>query len=110
MSTDVVRKLVRVVDGHVRVVVRAKPRSKREGVELVDAPAPAIVIRVRARPVEGAANEAIVEVLADALHVRKSDVTIVRGDAAREKDVEVRGLTLVDVVARLVAAAALAQG
>lgn len=106
MTLEDVRKLVRVVDGHARFVVRAKPRSKREGVELAAAPAPCVVVRVRAPPVEGAANAAIVAVLADVLQVRKGDVSIVRGETSREKDVEVRGLALDDVVTRLAAAIA----
>jgi uncharacterized protein (TIGR00251 family) len=102
------RNVTRIVDGHVHVIVRAKPRSKREGVELAelagDDDNSALVVRVRAPPVEGAANERIVEVLAAVLQVRKRDVTIVRGEASREKDVQVRGMSVDDVVTRLAAA------
>ena len=100
-ATAQVAAHVRVVDGVVRVVVRAKPRSKREGLELVSGASGALVVRVRAPPVEGAANERIVAVLADVLGARKSDVRIARGEAARDKDVEVRGVPVDAVIARL---------
>jgi uncharacterized protein YggU (UPF0235/DUF167 family) len=43
--------------------------------------------------VEGAANEQLIEIIAGALGVRKSDVRIVRGSSSRLKVVEVRGLS-----------------
>lgn len=48
-------------------------------------------IRLAARAVEGAANEALREFLADALHAAKRDVTIERGAASRQKTVSVAG-------------------
>lgn len=50
-----------------------------------------VKLRLKARPVEGAANRALVEFLAQALAVTQRDVTIVRGENARAKTVEVRG-------------------
>jgi uncharacterized protein (TIGR00251 family) len=75
----------------VRFAVRVQPRSSREGVDGVHGDA--LRVRVNAAPVEGAANEAVVEVLAKALRVPKRAVTIVGGAAARSKVVEVRGVT-----------------
>jgi len=50
-------------------------------------------VRVRAQPVEGAANEALVKLIARALGVRKSDVGIQRGGQSRMKSLEVGGLS-----------------
>lgn len=98
----VVRRAARLVDGTVRLVVQAKPRSKSEGVEA--GKDGGLVVRVRAPPVEGAANERIVEVLAQILGVRKSAVSLIRGETARHKEIAVAGLALDDVVTRLVTA------
>lgn len=94
---------MRVVDGHVRFVVRARPRASREGIAL-DAAKRVIIVKVRAAPVDGAANAAIIDAIADVLEVRKSDVSIVRGDSARDKDIEVRGAARDEVIAKLAAA------
>jgi uncharacterized protein (TIGR00251 family) len=75
----------------VRFAVRVQTRASREGVDGVHGDA--LRVRVNAAPVEGAANEAVVEVLAKALHVAKRAVTIVGGATSRSKMVEVRGLT-----------------
>lgn len=50
-------------------------------------------VRVKASPVDDAANEALVQLLAKRLGVRKSSVTLVSGETARNKTIEVEGLT-----------------
>lgn len=77
-------------DGAVRFAVRVQPRSSRRGVDGVHGDA--LRVRVHAAPVDGAANEAVVEVLAEALGVPRRAVRIVAGDASRSKVVEVAGL------------------
>jgi len=49
-------------------------------------------VRVTARAVEGAANRALIQAVADALGVRRSAVSLVAGKRSREKVVEVSGL------------------
>jgi uncharacterized protein (TIGR00251 family) len=85
--------------GGVRLRVRVKPRSSRDG--LAGEQEGALVVRLQAPPVEGAANEALVRVLARALGTPRSDVRIVRGDTARLKLVEIAGLPLAVVRERL---------
>ncbi|WP_307781201.1 DUF167 domain-containing protein [Rhabdothermincola sediminis] len=50
-------------------------------------------VRVAARPVEGQANAELVRYLAERLGVRRSAVSILRGERAREKIVHVTGIT-----------------
>jgi hypothetical protein len=87
-------------DASVRFAVRVQPRSSRAGVDGVRGDA--LRVRVDAPPVEGAANEAVVKVLAKALGVAKRAVTIVSGAGSRSKVIEVRGMTAADARARLV--------
>ena len=49
-------------------------------------------VRVRARPIDGEANDALVRLLAKSLGVSKSSVTVVRGGQSRSKMVVVDGL------------------
>ncbi len=50
-----------------------------------------LVVRVRARAVEGAANRAVIEALAAALEVRPRDVTLESGLHSRQKLLRVLG-------------------
>jgi len=84
--------------GAARFSVRVQPRAPRSGVGSVHAGA--LRVRVTAPPVEGAANAAVVAVLADWLGVPARAVRIVLGGAARSKVVEVDGVTA-DAVRRL---------
>jgi uncharacterized protein len=57
--------------------------------------------RVAAPPERGRANDALVELLAEALAVPRSSVRVVSGLAAKTKVVEVDGLTAVEAEQRL---------
>lgn len=50
-------------------------------------------LQLAAPPVDGEANEALIEFLARALGVRKADVAIQRGETGRRKTVRVAGVT-----------------
>lgn len=58
-------------------------------------------VRVRAAPIEGRANEALIVFLAKALDMPKSRLSLVAGDTARLKQVEIEGISEIDLVARL---------
>jgi uncharacterized protein (TIGR00251 family) len=58
-------------------------------------------VQLAAPPVDGEANAALVSFLADALGVRKADVTIVRGETGRRKTVRVAGVAAAAASARL---------
>lgn len=60
-----------------------------------------LCIKVTAPPVEGAANAAVLDFLADALGIRKSHVALVKGEKSREKTLKITGLTEDEVRARL---------
>ena len=74
-----------------RFSVRVQPRAARSGV--VGMYGGSLRVRLNAPPVDGAANEALVELLAERLGVPRRDVTIVGGAASRSKVVEVRGVS-----------------
>jgi uncharacterized protein (TIGR00251 family) len=61
----------------------------------------AMLIRLAAPPVDGAANAALVAFLADALGVPRRDVAIVAGEKSRDKRVQIAGLDEPAVRARL---------
>jgi uncharacterized protein YggU (UPF0235/DUF167 family) len=75
------------------VVVRATPKSARDGVDgLTDTPqGPALAVRVRAVPDKGEANRAVERVVAEWLGVPKSSVAVSAGGKSRVKTVEIAG-------------------
>lgn len=90
---------VRATAHGARIDVRVIPRSPRTGVEGVRNGR--LLVRVTAPPVDSAANEAVVAVLADVLGVAKRSVRLVTGTIGRNKVVEVKGVSVDDVMARL---------
>lgn len=60
-----------------------------------------IRLRVNAPPVDGAANEAVVRLLAERLGVPRSAVEVAAGAAARHKVVLVAGVTRGEAAQRL---------
>jgi len=82
----------------VRFAVRLTPRSAVERVEtVVDG---VLKVRVMAPAVEGAANNALVRLLAEELGVTRRDVRIVAGATGRQKLVVVDGVDPDAIVAR----------
>lgn len=92
---------VRDGDAGVVVAVRVRPRS-RPGLEVTDA---GLVIRVAQVPEKGRATEEARRVLATALGVAPSAVTLRSGAAARRKTFVVQGLSSAETRTRLLAAA-----
>ena len=72
-----------------KIAARIKPGSKQPGIAIEG---DSLVLRVRERALEGAANEACIRALAAALDVAPSSVTLLRGARSREKLFEVAGI------------------
>jgi hypothetical protein len=85
--------------GGVTFSVRVVPRSSCN--QIVGVESGALKIKLTAPPVEGAANAALIEFIAEWLGVRRSAVSIVSGDKARNKIVRVSGVTREKVLARV---------
>ena len=74
------------------IEVKVDPRSSRnEIVGVVDKP---VRIKLTAPPVEGAANEQLIKLLAERFDIRKSDVIIMKGESSRHKLVKLKGVVL----------------
>jgi uncharacterized protein len=83
------------------LTVRVTPRAGRSAVTgLVDG---VLHVKLAAPPVEGAANDALVDLLAESLDVGKRSIRIVSGSRGRVKRLELTGLTQASLDARLAA-------
>jgi uncharacterized protein (TIGR00251 family) len=86
-------------DGAVRFEVHAKPRARRS--QIAGTRLGALAVQLAAPPVDGAANDELLALLASALGVPRRDVALVGGASSRAKLVEVRGVPEAQVRARL---------
>jgi uncharacterized protein YggU (UPF0235/DUF167 family) len=79
-------------DRLIRLTVRVTPRGGRDAVEgwmLDEAGRPVLKLRVSAAAAEGAANAAVIALLAKALKRPKSALRIAAGETARVKRLEI---------------------
>ena len=76
----------------VRIRLRVQPRASRT--EVAGVHGDALRVRVGAPPVDGAANEAVVRLIAERLDVPLSAVRLVQGATGRTKVVTVDGIGL----------------
>jgi uncharacterized protein (TIGR00251 family) len=71
----------------VRFSVRLQPRASKN--EIVGLQGASLKVRVTAPPVDGLANEALIEFLSSALKISRRNVCIVSGHSSRTKVVEI---------------------
>lgn len=81
-----------------KILVKAKPRSRNEKVEQLTQPTLGLgmvselliyKVSVKESPVDGKANEAIVRLLAGHFHTRVYNVRIISGHTSKRKIVEI---------------------
>ena len=71
-----------LADSEGRLAVRVTPNAKADAVTVEEGQ---VKVRVTVVPEDGKANKAVIALLAKALGVSKSSLTIVRGETARDK-------------------------
>ena len=83
----------------VKFSVRVIPGSPRD--EFAGLRGDAVLVRLTARPIKGAANQALLKFLSDALDVSPADISIVVGHHSRDKALRVVGLDAAELRQRL---------
>jgi len=94
-------RVIQLVDHAEGIVlpVRAQPRARRTGI--VGEQGGALKVAVAAPPEDGKANAALIEVLADALAVRRSQIELLSGSTARDKKFLILGTARASLEGRL---------
>jgi uncharacterized protein (TIGR00251 family) len=90
---------LRIQPDGVLLSVKLQPRASAN--EIGEALGNELRIKVTAPPVDAAANEALLKVLAQQLHCPRNRVDIVRGHTSRHKTVKLYGLAAEDVLNKL---------
>ena len=78
------------------IAVRVTPRSSRDAIEGVD-DAGELRVRVTAPPTDGAANAAVIKLLAKELGVPKGAVNVAAGATSRHKRLRIDGVAVADL-------------
>ena len=73
-----------------RLKLRIVPNAKRD--EVVGEYGDAVKIKVAAPAVEGKANEALLEFVAEKLRVHRRGITLISGEKSRDKLIEIAGI------------------
>ena len=77
-----------LADGEGRLALRVTPGARSEGLEIADG---RLLVKVRVKPEDGKANEAVLRMLADALGIATSRLRMLRGATGRDKLVQLDG-------------------
>ncbi len=83
----------------VTLAIKLQPRASKN--EICDTQGAELCIKVTAPPVDAAANEALLRLLADTLDCQRGHVKLIRGQTSRHKAVRICGLEATEVLNKL---------
>jgi uncharacterized protein (TIGR00251 family) len=95
-------KFIREQAGDVLLSVKLQPRASKN--EIGDPLGDELKIKVTAPPVDAAANQALIELLADVLDCSRGRIELIRGHTSRHKTIRVKNFSGADVEMKLAAA------
>jgi uncharacterized protein (TIGR00251 family) len=87
------------VTGGVRIAIKVVPGASRD--RIVGVLGDSLKVAVSKPPAGGAANAAVVKLLAEALGVPAGHVTIVRGQTNPRKEVQIEGISAAELANRI---------
>jgi uncharacterized protein (TIGR00251 family) len=90
---------LRVQSDGVLLSIKLQPRASRN--EIGEPLGDELRIAVTAPPVDAAANQALIELLADVLDCPKRQVELIRGQTSRHKTVKLHGFNAAQVLEKL---------
>ncbi len=79
--------------------IKVQPRASKN--EIGEAMGAELKVKVTAPPVDSAANEAVLRLLADVLDCPRGSVQLIRGNTSRHKQILIQRMPLETVVAKL---------
>ena len=83
----------------VTFAVKVQPRARKN--EITGIVGDALKLALTAPPVEGKANQAVIEFFADLFDIPRTSVTIASGETSRNKVIRVSGISAMQVRQRL---------
>ena len=99
MSADAAGKFLRETSGGILLSVKLQPRASKN--EIGEALGDELKIKVTAPPVDAAANQALIELLAETLGCSRSKVELIRGQTSRHKTMMLHGFKAGEVLQKI---------
>jgi uncharacterized protein (TIGR00251 family) len=84
--------MIEEIKGGVRLHLFIQPKASKN--EVIGPHNDEIKIKITAPPIDGRANEELIEFLADLFHIAKRNVSVVKGDTGRHKTVDLFGVDM----------------
>jgi uncharacterized protein (TIGR00251 family) len=78
----------------ITIEVKVEPRSSRKGISGIMENS-IVKVALTSPPVDGAANDQLIDILSDLLKVKRSQIRIIRGLSSKRKVVEISGIDAV---------------
>lgn len=75
----------------ITIEIKVQPRASRN--QIVGEQDGSLKIKLTAPPVEGEANQALVDFLASVLDIPRRNVILLKGDSSRNKIIAIKGMT-----------------
>jgi hypothetical protein len=81
------------------LTLKIQPRSSQS--KIIGVEGDYLKIKLQKTPVEGAANEELIDLLQEVFKIPKKNIKILRGEKSRMKWVEIQGLSPTQILARV---------
>ncbi len=81
---------IQETDNGIRIEVKVQPRSSRN--QIAGEQDGALKVKLTAPPVEGEANQALVDFLSHFLKLPRKNITLLRGETSRNKLIEIKAI------------------
>jgi uncharacterized protein (TIGR00251 family) len=85
--------------GHRRLEVKVTPNAGRN--EITGWRDDVLQVKIAAAPEKGKANRELIDFLGRVLGVKKSDITIVKGETSRNKSIEIAGISREEIITKI---------
>lgn len=82
---------IQETDNGIRVEVKVQPRSSRN--QIAGEQEGALKVKLTAPPVEGEANQALIDFMARFLKLPRKNIVLLRGETARNKLIEIKAIS-----------------
>lgn len=84
--------MIENIKGGVRLHLFIQPKASKN--EVIGPHNGELKVKITAPPIDGRANEELIEFLADLFHIAKRNISVIKGDTGRHKTVDVLGVDL----------------